>query len=190
MEQLTGTDLAGFRRKATRTILAAGDDRERLARLAQRLGALGHLVVLSDAGSQALELVAARGVDLVLLDTADDDAAMHLLAEMHGSRDTADLPVILVASNTDTLIAALVAGADDGAVRPCEFGLLAARIERTLARAARVDELKRATLALDARIAARAMELGELRLELDEARADRTRLIGSVRALHDEPGRR
>jgi DNA-binding response OmpR family regulator len=186
MEQLTGPELAGIRRKAARTILAVGEDRETLNRLAQRLGNLGHLVVLSDSGSQALELIAARGFDLVLLDTGDASGAMHLLAEVRGARDTCDLPVVLVAADTDMLIAALVAGADDGLVRPCEFGLLAARIERTLARATRVDELKRATLALDARIAARAMELGELRVELEAARADRTTLIGSIRTLHDD----
>lgn len=183
-----GKELAGFRRKAPRTILAAGEDRACLTRMAQRLGSLGYMVVVSPAGSKALELIAGRDFDLVLLDD-HDGAAMHLLTELRGSRDTADLPLILLVPDDDSVVAALVAGADDAMVRPCDFALLAARIERTLMRAARIDELKRCTLALDARIAARAMELGEIRVELAAARADRTKLIGSIRTLHDELGR-
>jgi two-component system, OmpR family, response regulator len=113
---------------------------------------------------------------------------MHVLTEVRGSLDTCDLPVIMITGRSDPggAVEALAAGADDYVAKPYAFEVLAARIERTLERAARLDALKRSNLALDARIAARAMELGEVRSELATTRADRVRLIASIQALHDE----
>lgn len=168
-----------MRRRATRTILAVDDSRTNLSVLAHRLGSLGYLVVLADSGAQALELISARGFDLVLLDKVMPElSGIHVLQEVRSARDTADLPVVVLTAQGDPLgaIEALAAGADDYLARPFEFEVLAARIERVLARADRIEELKRSNLALDARIAARAIELGELRAELAVAKADRARL--------------
>lgn len=181
-----------MRRRATRTILAVDDSRTSLGVLAHRLGNLGYLVVLADSGGQALELISARGFDLVLLDKVMPEVSgMHVLQEIRGARDTADLPVIMLTGQHDPLgaVEALAGGADDYLSKPFEFEVLAARIERTLARAGRIEELKRSNLALDARIAARAIELGEARSELAASRADRARLIGSMQALHLEINR-
>ncbi|RYY27325.1 MAG: response regulator [Sphingomonadales bacterium] len=167
-----------MRRRATRTILAVDDSRANLSILAQRLGNLGYLVVLADSGTQALELISARGFDLVLLAKVMPElSGIHVLQEVRSMRDTADLPVIVLTEN-DALgaVEALVAGADDYLVRPFDFEVLAARIGRVLARADRIEELKRSNLALDARIAARAIELGELRTELAVAKAEHARL--------------
>ena len=186
MEQELGQE--GCRR-ARRTILAVDDSRTNLNVLAHRLGHLGHLVVLSDRGAEALDLISARGFDLVLLDMMMPEiSGMHVLTEIRGSLDTCDLPVIMITGRSDpgAAVEALTAGADDYIAKPFAFEVLAARIERTLERAARLDALKRSNLALDARIAARAMELGEIRSELAHTRADRTRLIASIQALHDE----
>ena len=142
--------------------------------------------MLSDSACQALELVSARGFDLVLIDAlTPESGAMHMLNEIRGSRDTADLPVILLSAQ-DRAVEAFAAGADDWLAKPASFEVLAARIERTLDRAGRIEELKRSNLALDARIAARAIELGEAQAELAAARIDRTRLLGSIRNLNDE----
>jgi DNA-binding response OmpR family regulator len=179
-------------RRATRTILAVDDSRTNLNVLAHRLGHLGYLVVLSDRGSEALDLIEGRGFDLVLLDMMMPElSGMHVLQEIRGSRDTADLPVIMVTARGDSagIVEALAAGADDYVAKPFAFEVLAARIERTLARAARLDALKRSNLALDARIAARAIELGEARTELATTRADRSRLIASIEALHGQVAR-
>jgi len=62
---------------------------------------------------------------------------------------------------------------------------LAARIERVIERARRLNELKRSNAALGARFAARAMELGEVRSPLSETQADRLRLIASLNVLND-----
>ncbi len=176
-------------RRGTRTILAVDDDRADLGALAQRLGNLGYLVVLSDHGAEALDLISARGFDLVLIDmNMPEISGLSVLKEVRGARDTIDLPIIMIADQTDPAakVEAFAAGADDCVARPYAFEVLAARIERTLTRAARLEALKRSNLALDARIAARAIELGEARTELVTAMADRARLVASIEALHDE----
>lgn len=177
------------RRIRTRTILAVDDSRTNLNVLGTRLGDLGHLMVLSASGREALDLIAAGGIDLVLLDMVMPEmSGVEVLTELRGSRDTADLPVIMVTGRSEPTAAveALAAGADDWIAKPFAFEVLAARIERTFARAQRLAELKRSNAALDARIAARAIELGETRAELASANAERARLVASVQALHEQ----
>lgn len=168
-------------RRGTRTILVVDDDRDDLTTLAHRLGQLGYLVVLSDRGGEALDLISARAFDLVVLDMIMPEiSGMSVLKEVRGARDTADLPIVAVTDRGDAhaIVEALVAGADDCVAKPYAFEVLAARIERTLVRATRLEELKRSNLALDARIAARAIELGEVRDELTAAIAERNRIMG------------
>ncbi|MDV3458406.1 response regulator [Sphingomonas sp. HF-S4] len=186
MIQASAQSIVGARRKAVRTVLAAGSNRESLNAIAQRLGNLHYLVVLADGACQALELVSARGFDLVLLDAlAPQSSAMHLVAEIRGSRDTADLPMVMISADADA-VEAFAAGVDDWIDKSTSFDVLAARLDRILARAGRIEELKRSNFALDARIAARAIELGEAKAELAAAHIDRTRLLSSIRQLHDE----
>ena len=177
------------RRGPARTILAVDDSRVNLNVLATRLGEQGYLMLLSDSGREALDLIAAGGIDLVLLDMVMPGVSgVEVLAELRGSRETVDLPVIMLTARSEPTAAveALAAGADDWIAKPFAFEVLAARIERILARSARLSLLKRANAALDARIAQRAIELGETRAELASTRADRVRLVASIQALHDE----
>lgn len=176
------------RRGPVRTILAVDDSRTNLNILGRRLGHLGYLVVLSDNGQEALDLIAARGFDLVLLDLVMPVmSGIDVLNEVRGSRETTDLPVIMLTGRSDAAAAidALAAGADDHVAKPFDFDVLAARIDRVIDRARRIADLKRSNATLDARIAARAMELGEARVELAETRADRLRLIASLQQLND-----
>ena len=177
------------RRGPVRTILAVDDSRVNLNVLGSRLGDQGYLMMLSDNGREALDLISARGIDLVLLDMIMPGVSgVDVLTELRSHRDTADLPVIMVTARSEpsAAVEALAAGADDWVAKPFSFDVLAARIERTLARATRVADLKRSNSALDARIARRAIELGEARAELASTRADRVRLVASIQALHDE----
>ncbi|GAA0305940.1 hypothetical protein GCM10009087_14830 [Sphingomonas oligophenolica] len=183
---------ASSRRSAVRTILAVDDSRTNLNVLGRRLAHLGYLTVLSDNGAEALDLIAARGFDLVLLDMVMPHmSGIHVLKEIRGSRETVDLPVIMVTGRGDPAAAveALAAGADDHVAKPYAFEVLAARIERALSRARRIAELKRSNATLDARIAARAMELGETKTALAATRADRQRLIISIQALNEQVDR-
>ena len=180
---------ASARRGPARTILVVDDSRTNLNVLSRRLGHLGYMAVLSDNGAEALDLITARGFDLVLLDMVMPRmSGIHVLKEIRGCRDTADLPVIMVTGRSDPAAAveALAAGADDHVAKPYAFEVLAARIDRVLTRARRIAELKRSNATLDARIAARAIELGEAKTALAATRADRQRLIVSIQALSDE----
>ncbi len=175
--------------KPVRTILVVDDSRTNLNVIGKRLTHFGYLTALADNGGEALDLIAARGFDLVLLDLVMPGMnGLQVLAELRSRPETADLPIIVVTGRSDPAAAvqALAAGADDHVAKPFDFDVLNARIERTLARARRIADLKRSNAALDARIAARAMELGETRNELADLRADRQRLIVSLQALHDE----
>lgn len=183
-ESLSGA----FRPGHTRTILAVDDSRTSLNVIGQQLTKHGYLVVLCETGAEALDLLAGRGFDLVLLDLVMPGmSGLSVLREIRSARETADLPVIVVTSRSDSQAAidVFAAGADDHVPKPFAFDVLAARIERVIARARRIAELKRSNAALDARIAARAMELGETRCQLAETRADRLRLIASLQTLND-----
>ena len=176
------------RRGPTRTILVVDDSRTNLSVIGKRLSHLGYLVVLSDNGAEAIDMVTARGFDLVLLDMVMPGMnGLHVLAEIRGSRETADLPVVMMTGRSDpsAAVEALDAGADDHLAKPFDLAVLAARIERVMQRARRIADLKRSNATLDARIAARAMELGEVRTQLAETRADRLRLIASIQSLND-----
>jgi two-component system, OmpR family, response regulator len=189
MDVFDEAEASAPRRGSGRTILVVDDSRTNLNVLGRRLAHLGHLSVLSDNGPEALALIAARGFDLVLLDMVMPGmSGLHVLREIRASRETIDLPVIMVTgrSEASAAIEALSAGADDHVAKPFDFEVLAARIDRVLSRAGRIADLKRANATLDARIAARAMELGETRLELTETLADRQRLIASIHALNAE----
>jgi DNA-binding response OmpR family regulator len=189
MELFGNRKSAAPRRGTVRSILAVDDNWTNLKVLGRRLADLGYLPVLSDNGAEALDLIAARGFDLLLLDmTMPRLSGVHVLKEIRSSRETADLPVIMVTGRSDPAAAveALAAGADDHVAKPYAFEVLAARIDRVLSRARRIAELKRSNAALDARIAARAMELGEARTALAVTRAEHQRLVLSIQALNDE----
>ena len=175
--------------RGVRTVLVVDDSRTNLNIIGARVGKAGYLVVLCDNGREAIDLIAGRGFDLVLLDMMMPGmSGIEVLAELRAGPRTADLPVIMITARSDSgaAVEALAAGADDYVAKPFDFDVLIARIERTLARAARVAELKRAVAALDARVAARAIELGEARTELAVTRADRARLVSSIQSLNAE----
>lgn len=177
------------RRGNTRTILVVDDSRTNLSVIGRRLSHMGYLVALSDNGREALDMIAARGFDLVLLDMVMPGmSGMHVLSEIRGARETADLPVVMVTARSDpqAAVEALSAGADDHVAKPFDFEVLGARIDRVMQRARRITDLKRSNASLDARIAARAMELGEVRDQLAETRAERLRLIASIQTLNDQ----
>lgn len=177
------------RRRGVRSVLIVDDSRTNLNVIGQRVGQAGYMVVLCDNGREALDLIAGRGFDLVLLDMMMPVmSGLDVLSEIRAAPDTADLPVIMITACSDSAgaVEALAAGADDHVAKPFDFDVLAARIERTLDRARRISELKRAVASMDARIAARAIELGEARTELAVTRADRARLVSSIQSLNAE----
>lgn len=151
------------------SIIVVDDSRTALAVIGRRLTEFGYTVVSVETGEAALALVEARRFDLMLLDmTMPGLSGIEVLAELRASIVTRDLPVLMITarSESEAAIAALDGGADDHVVKPFDFDLLDARIRRLLDRAARMDALRRANAALDARVAQRAVELDEARATL------------------------
>lgn len=153
-------------------LIVVDDSRTSLAVMGRRLTRMEYTSALVDCGAAALDMVQARRFDLMLLDmTMPVMSGLAVLRELRASVVTCDLPVLMMTSRSDPAAAvdALREGADDHVVKPFDFDVLAARIERLLDRARAVEALRRANAALDGRIAQRAVEIGELRLALAEA---------------------
>ncbi len=147
-------------------LLIVDDSRTALAVMGKRLTAMGYRAVTSERGTEALDLVQARRFDLMILDmTMPEMSGLAVLAELRGAVVTRDLPVLMITARSDAAagIDALTGGADDHVVKPFDFDLLGARIERLLDRSARMEALRRANAALDARVAERAAELQNVR---------------------------
>lgn len=167
-------------------IIVVDDSRTNLAVMGRRLTRMGYAVALVESGVAALDLIQARRFDLMILDmTMPQMSGVAVLREVRASTVTGELPVLMVTSRSDpgAAVEALGAGADDHVVKPFDFDMLAARIERLLDRARAFDRLRRANAALDARIAHRAAELGEVRAELEVAEAARRDLAVQFAAL-------
>lgn len=187
MTQLTRISPAMRGARPTASVLVVDDSRTGLNAMGERLSQAGYAVVLCDRGADALDLIAGCRFDLLLLDVVMPEmSGLQVLAELRASTETVDLPVMIVTAYTDPAIArqAMAIGADDVATVPIDFEMLTTRMERLLHRAARLNELKRANAALDARIADRAIELGEARDRLAAMRGDRDRLAASLEALN------
>lgn len=155
-------------------IIVVDDSRTNLSVMGRRLTRMGYSAALAESGAAALDLVAARRFDLMILDTAMPGmSGLAVLREVRASPVSADLPVLMISSRSDpgAVVEALGAGADDHVVKPFDFDMLAARVERLLDRARAFERLRRANAALDARVAGRAAELEELRNELEAVRA-------------------
>ena len=159
--------------KLSGDVIVVDDSRTALAVMGRRLTQLGYTVVLVDNGMAALDMVQARRFDAMLLDmTMPGMSGLSVVREVRASPVTAHLPVLMMTARSDPAAAidTLNAGADDHVVKPFDIDVMAARIERLLARAREVDALRRANAALDARIAQCAVEISELRMALAEAR--------------------
>lgn len=160
-------------------LLVVDESRTALQVMGKRLTRMGYRVSLSENGFEALDLLAARRFDLVLVEMAMGAlSGVAVLREVRANPASAATPVLMMTERADNgaAVEALAAGADDWVVKPFAFEVLDARIARLLDRARAFEALRRSNEALDARIAHRAIELGELRQELAAARAELLRL--------------
>jgi DNA-binding response OmpR family regulator len=160
-------------------IIVVDDSRIALAVMGKRLTESGYVAVLIDDAAIALDMVQARRFDLMILDMAMPGlSGVAALGELRGSVVTRDLPVLMMTARSDpgAAVEALQAGADDHVVKPFDFDMLGARIERLLDRAARVEALRRSNAALDARVAQRAAELETARRSLRQSEAAHRKL--------------
>jgi DNA-binding response OmpR family regulator len=140
-------------------VLVVEDDRELRELVRRYLQRAGHPVLTTGSGAEAVTLLAAGGVDLVVLDLGlpDIDGREVLAA----AREGRDVPVVVLTarSGVDDRIDGLRRGADDYVTKPFSPTELVLRIEAVLHRARG-----------GAGDAAGAVSFGGGRLRLDEAR--------------------
>ena len=95
----------------------------------------GYRVSIVSNGHHAVDMVEQGGVDLVLLDVMMPGMnGMEVLQQIRHRHPSIDLPIIMLTAMADTerILAAFAAGADDYITRPIDLSLAMARIEAQL----------------------------------------------------------
>lgn len=169
------------------TVLVVEDDRDIRELLRRYLERAGHAVLTTGSGLEALRLVEASHVDLVLLDLGLPDLdGIEVLA----SARRVNLPVVVLSarSTVEERINGLTAGADDYVTKPFSPTEVVLRVAAVLARASgttsRTDgsvSFGGGRLQIDA--AQRAVSVDGVGLELTPTE------WGILKALADAPGR-
>ena len=179
-DDLSGT--SGAARKGPR-ILIVDPKRTNLAVLARRLGDEGYRISAVESGQAAIAELHRNTVEMILAELYMPEMSGSELVRLVRSESAwRDIPIILITGRSAPggAVEAYAAGADDVVLKPFHFEVLAARIERRLARAKALEELRLDNAVLDARVVTRAIELGEVRARLLESEAERRRLSGLV----------
>jgi diguanylate cyclase (GGDEF)-like protein len=125
------------------TLLIVDDEPMNRDALQRRLTRAGYQVLTAESGEQALQIVAANRVDLVLLDVMMPGMdGVETLRRLRQSRSVSELPVVMVTAKdgSDDVVEALEAGANDYVTKPVDFAVAHARI-RTQLTARRADPL-------------------------------------------------
>jgi DNA-binding response OmpR family regulator len=118
-------------------LLVVDDDAYNRDMLSRRLYRRGYEVTVAVDGNEALALIEEKHFDLVLLDNMMPGlSGLDLLRLLRATYNPTDLPVIMVTaqSESDNIVQALKAGANDYVEKPVDFPVAAARIQKELAR--------------------------------------------------------
>jgi signal transduction histidine kinase len=121
------------------TVLVVDDERPNRDLLARRLGQHGFRVLTASGGTEALDALASRSCDLVLLDVMMPVmSGLEVLAAIRHNEAWRDLPVIMVTAKNESrdIVEALDLGADDYVTKPLDFPVALARVRAQLARVA------------------------------------------------------
>jgi PAS domain S-box-containing protein len=138
--------------EVTATILVVDDDPVNRDLLCRRLVRVGYVAPQAASGQEALDMIAERPIDLVLLDIEMPHmsglSVLHTIRQIHAS---SRLPVLMVTARdqSNDVVTALDLGADDYITKPIDFQVAFARIRTHLARRrleerARVNEERHA----------------------------------------------
>jgi len=154
-------------------ILVVEPNRNYLGVLAHRLSEAGFRVTTADSGASAIAELYRLPIDLALAElNMPRMSGAELARAVRGEVQWNDIPVMLITgkSKPSDAVRAYEAGADDVIPKPFHFEVLVARIERRIARALSVKQLRDDNAALDARVIERAIQIGELKEKLKEER--------------------
>jgi adenylate cyclase len=116
-------------------ILVVDDNKMNRLLLARGLEQQGHHVSFAENGRQALEMLHARGFDLVLLDVLMPEMdGYQVLGELMADTDLKNVPVIMVSAvgELDSVVKCIEMGAEDYLPKPINPVLLKARIGSSL----------------------------------------------------------
>ncbi|MEO7655608.1 MAG: response regulator [Sphingomicrobium sp.] len=170
---------------STPRVLIVEPNKNALAVMARRVGEAGYRIIATDSATAAVAELHRMPVALVIAELRMDAMSgidlVRLIRDDSALRDT---PVVLITGRTDAngAVEGFAAGADDVVAKPFHFEVLIARVERRLARARAIRELRSDNATLDARVTTRAIELGEMRVAFAASEAERQRLAAMVRS--------
>jgi len=169
-------------RPAKDTILVVDDDRANRDVLSRRLQRLGHQVVTAGTGREALDVVHARPVDLVLLDLMMPEMNGFQVLERRRDDDVLrDIPVIMISALDEVamVVECIAMGAEDYLPKPFDPVLLEARVGATLEKKWLRDQEKE----LLATVQRQAQELTGLNETLEVRVREQVEEIGSLARL-------
>jgi len=118
-------------------ILLVDDDRQTRMKLTRDLESQGHTVNAVDGGRTALETLAGKKFDLILLDILMPEMdGFELLRRLKSDANVSDIPVIVVSSLEDAQSAekSKQLGAQAYITKPVDPGILNARVDECLNR--------------------------------------------------------
>ena len=147
-------------------ILVVEPNRSNLDVMASRLAQAGYRVTTADDAVSAIAELNRVPIDLVLAElNMPRMGGAELARTIRGEVQWRDIPVMLITGKSEPAgaIRGYEAGADDVILKPFHFEVLFARIDRRIAKARSIRDLREDNAALDARVVERAIELGELR---------------------------
>ncbi len=117
------------------TLLVVDDNEMNRDMLSRRLARKGFGVEVAEDGEKALEIVAREAIDLVLLDIMMPGIdGVEVLKILRRNHTQTQLPVIMATAKADSrdMIEALELGANDYVIKPLEFPVVLARVQKEL----------------------------------------------------------
>ena len=142
----------------SRHILVVEDELDLAELLRYNLNVSGHNAEVVHDGQAAIDAVASRKPDLIILDVMMPELdGIEVAKRLKGAAETADIPIIFLTakSSDDDQIRGLDAGGDDYVTKPFSVKVLLARVDAALRRTAK--DGSQSTI----------LELGPVRLDTD-----------------------
>jgi DNA-binding NtrC family response regulator len=126
------------------SLLVVDDDETNRDVLVHRLKRQGYGVTQAQSGEEALELVRARGFDLVLLDVMMPGlSGLEVLQTLRREHPLTELPVIMATARDQSgdVVQALQLGANDYVTKPFDFPVVLARVRTQLSLKRAVEQI-------------------------------------------------
>ena len=136
------------------TVLVVDDTEQNREMLSRRLKARGYTVLTAENGYQALDLIRARPLDLIVLDIMMPDlSGLELLQCVRQQHSMTELPVIMATARdrSQDTVDALRLGANDYVTKPLDFPVVLARVQTQLSLKAASEEVRRLARELERR---------------------------------------